>query len=370
VSFFDDEPDEPTRVTRPARPRRAGSGDGGHVPPPDVARRRQLVAFGALAVVAIVLILVVRSCSSNAHKSALRDYGRNVNDLVTTSQAEISKNLFAAISTGGGQPNDVEAAVSRARQQADDDAQRARGFDVPGQMRGAQQSLTLVLNLRADAIEKISDQITRALATGPTAQTALRRIAGEMQALLASDVVYSQRVRPLISEALSAGDAGDQAVAASQFLPAITWLDAAQVAAKVNPDAGGAGATPTGQPKSGTHGHGLVSVSVGGVALNAANNNRIPATTAPTFDVTIANQGENDESNVKVTVSVSTGSGKAITQPKTINTTKAGRNITVPITLPSVPAKGTAGTVTVSVAKVPGEVTTSNNKQTYTVLFN
>ena len=59
-----------------------------------------------------------------------------------------------------------------------------------------------------------------------------------MQAFLASDVIYSQRVAPLIQQALDDNGIHGQAIAPSKFLPVIGWLDPGFVGDKLNPDAG------------------------------------------------------------------------------------------------------------------------------------
>ena len=58
-----------------------------------------------------------------------------------------------------------------------------------------------------------------------------------------------------------------------------------------------------------------------------------PVASNPTFTVKFANQGDNDETNVKVTVAVSRRPGKAIAATKTIGQTKARQTATVNIPL-------------------------------------
>jgi hypothetical protein len=369
VSFFDDEPDEPTRVTRPARPRRsAGGGGGAAVPPADVARRRQFALFGGLAVIAILLLLFAKSCSNTRHKNALKDYNREVTSIVQSSDRTVSKQLFDVLSKGGAS-QDVTVAVNQVRLVAEQDAKRARDLDAPDDVAAAQHDLELTMNLRADGVKNIGDLLTRALSNQPTAIAAIRGIAGQMQAFLASDVVYSQRVAPLIVDALDENDLHDQAVSPSKFLPGIGWLDAAKVGNKINPDAGAASSSATGEVKPGTHGHGIVSVSAGGVALNTTGVNRVVAKAPLAVQVTYANQGENDESNVTITVKV-TGGPKTITATKRLNQTKAGTQAAVPIQLTSVPPKGSSTTMSVTIKPVPGEKKTDNNTSTFTILFN
>ena len=206
MSFFDDEPDEPTRVTRPARPRRAGSGGGAATTPPaDVARRRQFVLFGVLALFAILLLLFAKSCSNTRHKNALKDYNRDVTSIVESSDRSVSKQLFDVLSKGGAS-QDVTVAVNQVRLVAEEDAKRARDLDAPDDVTAAQHDFELVMNLRAEGVKNIGDQLSRALSNQPTAIAAIRGVAGQMQAFLASDVIYSQRVAPLILQALDDND--------------------------------------------------------------------------------------------------------------------------------------------------------------------
>jgi hypothetical protein len=366
VSFFDDEPDEPTRVTRPTRPRRTSGAARTAPGDPEIARRR-LIAAGLLAFIAIVLILVVRSCASTQHKNSLKDYNRSVTSIVQDSDGTVSKQLFDVL-TGGGDPNDVQAAVNQVRQLADGDASRAKGLDVPGDMRSAQQNVELALNLRATGVRNIADALPKALTSGPAAVAAMQRVVGQMQLFLTSDVIWAQRVKPLITQELDDADLGGTPVAGSKFLPSTGWIDYAQASGKINPDVGGS-QTATGQVKPGTHGHGLTSVSAGGVTLQPGDTpNRVPVGAGLSFDVAFQNQGENDESNVKVTIKIQ-GQTKTITQSKTVSQTKAGQTASVTVQVANTPAKGSAAKVTVTIGKVPGEKTLDNNTQTYSVLF-
>jgi hypothetical protein len=372
VSFFDDEPDEPTRVTRPARPRRAapaGGPPGGGVPPADIARRRQFALFGGLAICALLLLLFVKSCSSTRHKNALKDYNREVTSIVQSSDRTVSKQLFDVLSKGG-QSQDVTVAVNQVRLVAEEDAKRARDLNAPDDVTAAQHDLEQVMNFRAEGVKNIGDLLTKALSNQPSAVAAIRGIAGQMQLFLASDVVYSQRVAPLIVDALDDNDLHDQAVSPSKFLPNIGWLDAAKVGNKINPDAGAASSSVTGEVKPGTHGHGIIGVKAGAVALSPTGSgiNRVPAKAPLAVEVTYANQGENDESNVTISVKI-TGGPKAISSTKRLNQTKAGTQAAVPIQLTSVPPSGSSTTMTVTIKPVPGEKKTDNNTTTYTILF-
>ena len=75
--------------------------------------------------------------------------------------------------------------------------------------------------------------------------------------------------------------------------------------------------------------------------------NRVPWSANPTMTVKFANQGDNDESNVKVSVAVKATGAKAITVTKTIAQTKSKTTATVNIPLGQAPPAGVPATVTV-----------------------
>ncbi len=375
MSFFD-EGDEPTRVRRPPRPRRpataaraGGGGGGGAGAPPDrqTARTRQAVALGIGLLVFILLAIGVNSCRNSAKENSLKDYNRNVTAVIKDSDSQVGAPFFQLLNNAQRQSSDLQVQVNQLRLAADEDLKRAKGFDVPGDMTAAHRDLELVLALRADALQRVAGQVPAALGRGAASSDAIKNIAAQMQAFLASDVVYSQRVAPLIRDGLDKAGVSGQAIAGSRFIPDVSWLAPATVAAKLGRSAGGAAGT-SGPVAPGLHGHGIVSVTAGDVTLQPGGAvNRVPAS-ADGITVNFANQGDNDERNVKVGLRVS-GGGKTITQNKTIGQTKSKTDATVTIPLGQAPPVGQAATVVVSVAPVPGEKNTTNNRSQYTVIF-
>jgi hypothetical protein len=377
LSFFD-EGDEPTRVSRPARPRRPATGSrSGARPagtgPPDrhTARVRQAVLVGVVLLFLILFAVVINGCRTSARERALKDYNRNVYAVITDSNDSVSQPFFRLLSGGSSQSGNLQSAVNQLRLAAEEDVKRAEGFDVPNGMKRAQYDLTMVLNFRAQALGKIGDQLPTAVAqnagSAAAASAAIDKIAGQMQAFLSSDVVYSQRVIPYIKQTLDDNDIGGQQIATSSFLPSLAWLSPAYVGSKLNTRVGGR--TANGTPAPGTHGHGLDSVSIGGVTLQPSPAvNRIPAGAGLTFDVKFTNQGENDEIDVRVLIAI-TGAGKPITLTKTLNQTKAGQPAEAQIPLTQSPPIGTPVTIKVQIVGVPGEKKLDNNKSQYTAIF-
>jgi hypothetical protein len=377
LSFFDDD-DDYTRETA-AQPRRSsagarrsgGGGGGGHYGPEDRQQLlvRRAVAAGVGLLVVILLVVGVKACLDSGNEQAMKDYNSQVTAIAQASDTEVTDQLFKYLTEGN--TGQLQSQINQLRLSASDNVKRAEALDVPGDMSKAQQYVILALNLRAAALEQIAAQVPTATSGKGDPTPAVNRIAGQMQQLLASDVIWSQRVVPDIGQAFDNAGIGGQVIPQSRSLNNLAWLTPASVAAALGvsltaSDDGSTGATPT----PGTHGHALDSVSVGGTTLEEAPaTNRIPGTTPITFDVKFSNGGENNEANVNVTVTV-TGTGfKEITAKKTVAQTQAGQPAEVSIPLPTAPPKASPVQITVEVAPVAGEKDASNNKKTYGGVF-
>jgi hypothetical protein len=241
-------------------------------------------------------------------------------------------------------------------------------------MKPPHRNLLIALGLVEEAMGKVADRIPAALSTdSATAEPAVLAIAGEMRAFLAADVVYRRRTVALIKQVLDDHDIGGQTIQDSTLLPNDGWLDPPTVARRIHADAGrGAGSEASSTPLApGTHGHGLLSVSVGTLTLTAGENasNRPVASSNVTFNVKFANQGENPETDVRVRVTISGSGTKPITKQKTVDQTTAGAEATVAIPLGQVPPIGVPVKIKVEVRKVRGEMNTNNNVMEYPAIF-
>jgi hypothetical protein len=363
LSFFDED-DEPRRTPRPSRSRSAG----GATTDRQTVLLRQAVLVGGVVLVALLLFFVIRGCASSARKSGLRNYNADASRLITESDRQISKPFFELLNDAKGQsPADLQSTISGYRNEADQEFKTAQNMSVPSQMVGAHRSLLNVLEFRRDGLSAIASRITAALSDDAEASDpALDDIAGQMQAFLASDVIYESRVVPLIKKGLDDGGVTGQEIAPSKFLPGVEWLSSAYVADKLGAQAP-ANSGKRGTPAPGLHGTGLQGVSAGNLTLQPGSPNRIPAATRA-FAIKFTNQGENDESNVRVQLTVEGGS-KPIKATRTINLVPKGQTVTANLELPSAPPVGVPVTITAEVKAVPGEKNTTNNKSEYQALF-
>ena len=238
LSFFD-EGDEPTRA-RPARPRRPR-------PPaverptrrsrrrrgadPQQLRVRHAVALGVAVLVLILLVVGIKGCRDSrqrARAEGLQPQRRG--DHPRTPTTQVTKPLLRSCSTRG----ERQSAATCSRRStscaiaAEERRQARQGFDVPGDMKArAARPDADARTARATALGKIAEQIPTAAQAAASAgrADAIDQIAGQMQAFLASDVVYSQRVAPLIKQALDDNGIGGQTIATSSFLPNLGWLE-------------------------------------------------------------------------------------------------------------------------------------------------
>jgi hypothetical protein len=338
---------------------------------------RRLVAAGAVVLVLILMIVLVKGCVDNRREQALKDYNRSVRTLVEQSRNDVARRFFEALSGASGrEATQVQETINQLRVEADKELEQAQRLDVPDEMAAAQDALELVLTLRRDGVAEVGDLIQQAVGGSAAAGRAVDDIAAQMQAFSASDVVYSQRVAPLVLKGLKDdgiaasydGTAGEQVLPYADFLPDgnLSWLSADYVAGQLGASASGGRA---GTPAPGLHGHQLDSVAVGGVALTPGASATLPASPLPTFDVVFTNGGENDESNVRVTVEISGGSGSAIRAQAIVPNTTAGESATANVQMRKSPPTSGPVTITVTVEQVAGEETLDNNTAEYTALF-
>jgi hypothetical protein len=373
VAFFDDDP--PTQQRRsngpPTPPRPPRTPRGAQDPQQILARRA--VAIGVIVLVLLVFALLMKGCVESSKKNALQDYGQSVADIGTESTSNVSQGLQLL-----AQPNERDALAQRnSLDKLATDSRtledKARELSTPGGLEGASQNLVVALSLRADALSRIADRISTARGTSKAqAEEATQQIAGQMQSLLASDVLWQLRVTPYIRDRAKELDARDDGVENSVVLTDISWLNAATVANRIDGQSETPDTTAATCTDGSKHGHELTSLAANGKALTegASAVTNVSNSAGLSFVATITNQGDSDESNVSVTV---TGTSKA-TGKQVFSETKRQANSTkgesTQFQIPVTKAVTSAVTITAEVKGVPCEVNKDNNKKSFQVIFN
>jgi hypothetical protein len=343
---------------------------------------RRGVAAAVILVVLIGIVLAIKAVLDNQALAGLRTYNDNVNTVVQDEQTSVRDQVFRTIDNALNSSNsiDVQGSLQQFVSQEQSYYRQAQGWSVPAQMVGAQRYYVEVLGLRAEALAGIENEMQTALGPSSGQGTAINLIAGDMEKLLASDVLYADRVQPLIDQALATAGIAASAPA-SPFLPDVTWLVPTTVAARI------LGYVPTSlggsKPPTGTLvGHQLVSVAVRAAngtitPLNSANGvNPIPYTSAGvTFVLTFTNGGTVVEHGVQTQISffkagISTSCLKETGQ---VNTTNPGVTYTQSILFDGARCTSVSGylnqvlQMTAEVVPVPGESNSKNNVLSFDV---
>jgi hypothetical protein len=360
LSFLDEREDRPPRPRRP--------------PPrgPDADRQtlalRRAIALGVGLLMAVLVVLLIRSCLNAREERAYEDYVQEVASLVTESDQQ-SEALFDLLGGTGEQSSvDVQNNVNGFRVEAERLVDRAQATEHPDDLQGAQDFLVETLQFRSDGLTAVAEQLRTALGDEGRGE-AVAQIAAQMQNFLASDVIYSQRVIPRLEGALREkellGEVGD--IPRSTFLPDIAWLEPEVVGARIAA-LRGAGDDTAAAP--GLHGTelGEVTVQPSGQALAEGGTTPIELTGDAAFEVQVTNQGENDETDIPVTISIS-GGASPIELEGTIDSVAAGETATATIPLEEEPPTGQQVEITVTVEEVPGEETVDNNEATFGATF-
>lgn len=341
----------------PRGPGRPGGGD------PQSILVRRAIAVVAAVVLVILLVVGINSCRNNRKDTAFRNYAADVRSLVQGEQ-DLSKRFFETLSKPSrGDALDVQTQVNAQRVDAEQLVQRAKSTNQPGDLNAANGWLVTAFQFRADAIAKIADLLPTALGDKGK-RSAIDLIAGQMQALLASDVIYLQRAIPALTAAFNKRNI-DEKFAAVRFLPDLGWLDADTVQTRLAKLGGNTSQATT----PGLHGTSLggVTATPSGTALTESGVNRIPVSGQLAFDVKVQNGGASEETDVGVSLTIT--DGKKISVDQTIPRIAAGQSETVSIPVTETPPTGAVTTLTVTIAAVPGEKNTDNNKATYQVVF-
>ncbi len=237
MSFFD-EPEE-TRTAPRRAPRRRRPTGGGRRPRPATQQAilvRRIILAGVVVVAIILIAVLVNSCETNARNSALKDFNNSVASLNAQS-VNTGKSFFGALSGGTGDPTGLQNHINNDLADATSQLGKAKSIDVPDEVKSAHQNFVQALQMRADGIRTVAQQVQPALQT-QTAQEAVNKIAADMARFYASDVMYVDYSVPEVIGALRAADIsvgglGGQQINSSQFLPSIDWLNPTTVASQL-----------------------------------------------------------------------------------------------------------------------------------------
>jgi hypothetical protein len=334
-------------------------------------RTRRTVAIVGAIILAILFLLLLRGCLGAREERGLKDYVRDVRAIVDQSGSQ-SEEMFNTLSEPGRGVSDVdrENSLKGLRAQAEQLVDRARNdLDAPDDLKAANDYLIETLEFRRDGIGKVVDVLPTAL-SGDEREQGAQRLADQMGFFLTSDVVFAARARPNMDSVLREKEIINEVqLPESRFLPDRAWLIPDEVTKLLKGGGGGGNSDRSDEEASpGLHGTGLGTVSLGGQQLSEGGSANVKLGEDTSFSVQVNNQGENDETDVPVKITIGKGN-EAIEIEENIDEIAKGQSETVEVPLSDQPPTGQSVPVTVDVGAVPGEDKTDNNKQTYSAIF-
>ena len=368
--FFEDEPptQEASRTERvvPRRgPQRPPRGPTNLTP---LLRLIGLIAFAILIVV--LLVLWVQSCQEASKEKTYKSYMTKVSE-VTGSSQQIGRQLSQAMLAQGLKEAKVEQRIAGLSRQEQLAVERAREITPPGSLRDEHNALIQALQYRVSGLTGLAS----ALAATTNVKDATRAgtvLAGQMQRLLASDVVYDDSFKdPSAAELKRQGvtgtnENGGPLVPDSNFLQSSDLVTPAAMATVVSRIRGGS-VTPS---QGGLRGTNLVSTKVmpNGQELSTSSTNTITVRTNMTFQVTVEDSGDSQEANIPVTLTIQQPSGNIVRRAR-IGFINPGEQKTVSFSNFGAVNFAEQSTIKVEVQPVQGETKTDNNSADYPAIF-
>ena len=326
---------------------------------------RRVIALGVGVLILILLLLGVRGCLNARKERGFENYVSDLGGIVTQSN-QLSQDFFGRLEDPpkGLTELQLEAEITTDRGTAESLLQRAEGLDVPDELADAQDELVQAFELRRDGLAGIAEDIPTALGNEGRVD-AIDRISTEMEAFLASDVLY-ERARADIQAVLAEQEIGEK-VDASRFLPEPVerWLDSSELTLTLNTFA-----AETGNVPEGIHGVELLSTSIGKTPLTSDLENTVGiGNEPPELTVEVQNGGDSEEAEVTVSYAFSGGT-EQLEGRVTIPSIDAQGIGETSVPLDGVPETDVPLTLVIEVLPVLGETVIDNNSATYTVTFN
>ena len=145
----------------------------------------------------------------------------------------VSDRLFELLSNPKGRDAlDVQNEVNAQSTDAEQLVERAKSTDHPGELIERTSGSSRRSSSGATPSSSIAQRIPAALGDKDR-RPAIASIAGQMQALLASDVIYLQRAVPELQRKFQQRGLDEQ-FPSDRFLPDLGWLDPATVASRLS----------------------------------------------------------------------------------------------------------------------------------------
>jgi hypothetical protein len=374
--FFEDEPptQESSRTER-LIPRRGPRGPQRPPrPPTNLTPLLRLVGLIAFAILIVVLLVFwIQSCQESSKEKTYKDYMSAVSEVAGASQ-QIGRSLNQALLAQGLKEAQLEQRIAGLARQEQLDVQRARAITPPGTLRDEHTALVQALQYRASGLNGLASALA-ATAKTKDVNRAGAVLAGQMQRLLASDVIYQDSFKAPSSAELSRQGVTGTNSSGGPLVPDSTFLQSSdlvttQAMATVLGRIRGSTTSSSGST-GGLRGTNIVSVKVQpqGAELSTQTQNKIIVRTNLTFVVTVEDSGDSQEANIPVTLTIVQAGKPDVKKTARITFINPGEQKPVSFSNFPAPSFDKPGQVKVEVQPVQGETKTDNNSADYPVIF-
>jgi hypothetical protein len=374
--FFDDEPATAEtsqsrvrvpRVTRRSRPPTT--------PPHQLKPLGRLLALVLIVIfLLLVFALLISSCAGESKKSTYGHYMDKVATIAGQSSTD-GVNTVKALTTPGLGAAEIAKKLDAIAAQESQNLANAQSISPPGKLRGQHMNLIEALALRESGVKGLATGFRKTIGSKTKQAVEAVELSQQSYRLLASDVVWEDLFQAPSQGVLDNEGVRGVTVPASHFLTdpdlVVTEHAMSQILDRISTSSG------TSTP-SGLHGTNIQSVAAlpngtGGASapLVAGQLNTVTTSSSLVFQVTVHNGGISQEVQIPVTLTIGrpASQGGPITKTEKIQLIDPGTDQSVTFSdLGSVPFASPT-TVTVDVAKVPGEVNVANNHAEYNVIF-
>lgn len=387
--LFEEPAEEPARSTRRSRGGGGSGRSGGGPRPPREAgagrsplqqpRVRGMIALGLLVIVALILISTIRGCQRDKLVDSYRTYLTASNAIATESEA-LGRDLQKLLDNKGfNKRAAIMAQVGELANTSTALVERAKQLDPPDGLSAPNRTLATALEYRAQGLSQLPAAIETAV-TAKDIASASTTLAAPLQVLAASDVIYRNSYKLPAENAIQEDRIKDVQVAESEFFPGNTY-DKTSPAGAIKVIASIKQARPSTNSATGTPGsgsvHGLSIGSVFAVRAGTPKKQLIPGTTTQlvpsddlTFEVTVDNGGDFNESNIDVKFTYeSPNNPTGTTQTQTITEIAPSTPKVLSFKLGQAPYLTSPSSITIEVTPVPEEKVKSNNTVQYPVEF-
>ena len=362
--WLHEEQPEEAEQPRPLRRQQGGGGGGGTGLSP---RGRLIALIGGAVVIAILLVFLILSCTDEGKAGHYENYMDDMTAVANGSD-KIGRDLDAALTTPGIKPNQLATQLDGLADIQQQELSDAEAVKEPGALADEQAAALQSLSFRVSGMRRLAD-VFRSTAGSEDSSGAALQLATQANRLVASDVVWADLFRAASLAQMRSDGVSGVAVPESDFVQNPDFGSPAYwepVFERVNGAATDGGGTSTG----GLHGTGIVETKAlpSNVVLDPNIENIVTAGTDLAFAVTIEDTGDNQEVQIKVTLTIQQ-QPSPIVATKTIDVINPGESKTVTFSDLGQVAFATKTTVKVDVQPVEGEANTDNNSAEYPVIF-